>query len=54
MAESAGMLEIEVRVLPDEKSNTLDIGLPLGVRFTSNNGSAVGKHQWNSRPTTYP
>ena len=43
VAESAGVLEISVRVLADENGNIPSIGLPLGVRVTSKDGSAVGK-----------
>ena len=40
MAESAGVLEIPVRIFDD---STPIIGLPLGVRVTSRDGSAVGE-----------
>ena len=42
VAESAGVLEISVRVLADENGNIPSIGLPLGVRVTS-----IGK-TWNA------
>ena len=40
VAESAGVLEIPVRIFDD---STPIIGLPLGVRVTSRDGSAVGE-----------
>ena len=40
--ESAGELMIPVRVLADENGITPEVGLPLGVRVTSRDGSAVG------------
>ena len=40
VAESAGVLEIPVRIYDD---STPIIGLPLGVRVTSRDGSAVGE-----------
>ena len=46
MEESAGVVEVEVQVLADEYGNITDAGLPLGVRVTSKDGSAVGKTQW--------
>ena len=45
VTESAGTLMIEVEVLANEYGNIPDIGLPLGVRVTSRDGSAVGKTQ---------
>ena len=44
--ESAGVVVVEVQVLADEYGNITDAGLPLGVRVTSKDGSAVGKIQW--------
>ena len=40
VAESAGVLEIPVRLF--DNGTTPRIGLPLGVRVTSRDGSAVG------------
>ena len=42
VAEPAGVLEIPVRIFDDDDGTTPDIGLPLGVRVTSRDGSAVG------------
>lgn len=42
MAESAGVLEIPIRLFDDNNGTTPRIGLPLGVRVTSRDGSAVG------------
>ena len=42
VAESAGVLEIPVRIFNDDDGTTPDIGLPLGVRVTSRDGSAIG------------
>ena len=39
VAESAGVLILEVRVM----GNYTEVGLPLGVRITSKDESAVGK-----------
>ena len=42
VSESAGELVIPVRVLADDDGITPEVGLPLGVRVTSRDGSAVG------------
>ena len=42
VSESAGELEIPVRVLADENGIIPEVGLPLGVRVTSRDDSAVG------------
>ena len=42
VSESAGELLIPVRVLADDDGITPEVGLPLGVRVTSRDGSAVG------------
>ena len=42
MTESAGVLEIPVRIFDDDDGTTPDIGLPFGVRVTSRDGSAIG------------
>ena len=44
--ESAGEVVVEVWVLADESGHITDAGVPLGVRVTSKDGSAVGKTQW--------
>ena len=41
--ESAGVVVVEVSVLADEKDR---VGVPLGMRVTSKDGSAVGKMKW--------
>ena len=41
--ESAGVVVVEVWVLADESGHITDAGIPLGVRVTSKDGSAVGK-----------
>lgn len=43
VSESSGMVEIPVRVFPDENGIIPDIGKPFGLRITSKDGSAVGK-----------
>ena len=45
VTESAGMLAIKVEVLANEYGIIPEFGLPLGVRVTSRDGSAVGKTQ---------
>ena len=42
VAESAGVLILDVRAI----GNHTDVGLPLGVRITSKDRSAVGKAEW--------
>ena len=42
MTESAGVLEIPVRIFDDNDATTPSIGLPLGVRVTSRDESAIG------------
>ena len=42
VAEPGGVLEIPVRIFDDDDGTSPDIGLPLGVRVTSRDGSAVG------------
>ena len=42
VSESEGELLIPVRVLADDDGITPEIGLPLGVRVTSRDDSAVG------------
>ena len=42
MSEISGELVIPVRVLADENGITPEVGLPLGVRVTTRDGSAVG------------
>ena len=42
VSESEGELVIPVRVLADGNGITPEIGLPLGVRVTSRDDSAVG------------
>ena len=43
VGESAGILEIVVKILADKSGNSPDIGLLLGARVTSRDRSAVGK-----------
>ena len=43
--ESAAVVVVEVSVLADEYGHITDAGIPLGVRVTSKDGSAVGKTQ---------
>ena len=43
VVESVGVLEISVRLLADKNAITRGIALPLGVRVTSKDGSAVGE-----------
>ena len=42
MSETSGELVIPVRVLADENGITPEVALPLGVRVTTRDGSAVG------------
>ena len=44
--ESAGEAAIQITVLADENGHITDAGVPLGVRVTSKDGSAVGMAQW--------
>ena len=46
VAESAGALEISVRPFADKNGNVPKIGVPLGVRVKSRDGTAVGKQLW--------
>ena len=46
MSESAGVLYIIVEAVPDENGNIPDVGIPLGIRITSKDGSAIGKNHF--------
>ena len=46
VAESAGALEISARPFADKNGNVPRIGIPLGVRVKSRDGTAVGKQLW--------
>ena len=44
VSESDGLLEIIVGPVADENGNVPDVAIPLGVRVTSKDGTAVGKN----------
>ena len=43
VSESSGAVEIAVRAFPDGSGNVPNIGVPFGLRITSEDGSAVGE-----------
>ena len=50
--DKSANLAVEVSVLADKNGHITDAGLPLGVRVTSRDGSAVGEHSGAEEPLT--